>query len=130
MIPLYLNKIKSDKKALELAGILEAVHPTHMPKVLNIIREHNHWCDYNINTTAYQIGTVYHQCPQQTQNRAIPRPRKWDLTPTEILRIRYQRSVALSKILCEENKEKNFSFPHPERLACASLNPSAEFLRK
>jgi hypothetical protein len=145
MIPDYLNKIKSDKKTLELADILEAVHPTHaerlwlvgflkfagypMPKVLDIIREHNHWCDYNPQITAYQVGTIYHQRPQQTQNRAAPRPRKWDLSPLEVLKIRYQKSVSLNKILCEENKN-NIPFPHPERLACIDFNPSAGFLRK
>jgi hypothetical protein len=75
MIPEYLNEIKSDKKALELADILEAIHPTHaerlwlvgflkfagysMPEVLDIIREHNHWCDYDARNTAYQVGTSF-----------------------------------------------------------------------
>lgn len=146
MIPEYLNKINSDKKALECANILEAGHPTHserlwlvgflrycgysMDEVLDIICEHCHWSDYSERTTAYQIGTIFKQRPQRTQNHAIPRPRKWDLTKIEILRIRYQRSVTLSKILCEENKSKNINFPHPERLACADFNPSATFLRK
>jgi hypothetical protein len=29
MIPEYLNKVKSDKKALEISGILKACRPTH-----------------------------------------------------------------------------------------------------
>lgn len=145
-VPLYLNKVQSDKKALELAGILEACHPTHaqrlflvgflkfcnysMAEVLNIICDHNHWCDYNERITGYQVATVFHQRPQRTQNHSAPRPRKWSLSATEVLRIKYQRSVSLNKILCEENKS-NITFPHPERLAGGGeFNPSAEFLRK
>ena len=77
MIPEYLNKINSDKKALEVAAILVACHPTHaqrlwlvgflkfcgysMPEVLDIIREHCHWSDYNDRVTSYQIGTIFRQ---------------------------------------------------------------------
>jgi hypothetical protein len=84
--PEYLNKVKSDKKALEISGILEACHPTHaqrlflvgfskfcnysMTDVLDIIREHNHWCDYSERITAYQVASVYHQRPQHTQNHS------------------------------------------------------------
>jgi hypothetical protein len=50
------------------------------------------------------------------------------LTSVEILRIRYQRSATLNKILCEENK--SIEFAHPERLSNPNFNPSAEFLRK
>lgn len=143
-VPLYLNKIKSDKKALEISGILEACRPTHpqrlwlvgflkfagyqMDEALDIIREHCHWSDYNTQITAYQVGNIYHQRPQHTQNHSAPRPRKWTLSPLEVLRIRHQKSVSLSKILCEEAKA--IPFPHPERLACIDLNPSAEFLQK
>jgi hypothetical protein len=140
-VPLYLNKVKSDKKALELAAILEACHPTHaqrlflvgflkfcdypMTDVLDIIRGHNHWCDYSQRITAYQVASVYHQRPQRTQNHSAPRPRKWSLSATEVLRIKYQRSVSLNKILCEENKG-GFAFPHPERLVYSAFNPGAE----
>jgi DNA primase large subunit len=139
--------VNSDKKALELAAILEAVHPTHaqrlwlcgflrfvgyhMDDVSGIIHEHNHWCDYDVRVTSYQVATIFKQKPRPTQNHSAPRPRKWSLTPTEILRIKYQRSVSLNKILCDENKEKTISFPHPERLAgSGEFNPSAIFLRK
>jgi DNA primase large subunit len=142
MIPEYLNKVKSDKKALELATILEAIHPSHserlwlcgflkyvgytMTEVLDIIREHNHWVDYDEKNTAQQVASVFHQRPQPTQNRATPRPRKWSLSPIEILRIRYQRSVTLSKQLCEENNA--IEYPHPERLGY--FNSWSEFLQK
>ena len=145
-VPLYLNKVVSDKKAIECANILEACHPTHserlwlvgflrfagysMPVVLDIIRVRAQWADYNERITAYQVGTIYHQRPQRTQNHSAPRSRKWNLSSVEILRIKYQRSVALSKILCEENKAKTISFPHPERLIRTDFNPSAEFLQK
>ena len=146
MIPEYLNKINSDKKALECANILEAVRPSHferlwlvgflmyagypMPDVLDIIQEHCQWSDYNERVTAYQVATVFHQRPKRTQNHSAPRPRKWSLSPVEILRIKYQRSVALSKQLREENKGGTLSFPHPERLLNHEFNPSADFLRK
>jgi hypothetical protein len=57
--PLYLNKVNSDKKAIELAAVLEACRPTHaerlwlvgflkfckysMPEVIDIIQEHCQW---------------------------------------------------------------------------------------
>jgi hypothetical protein len=142
MIPLYLNKINSDKKAIECAAILDACHPTHserlwlvgflkfcgysMAEVLGIIREQCHWSDYNERTTAYQVGTVFHQRPQRTQNHQTRQVRKWDLTPTEVLRIRRQKSIDLSKLLCEESNA--IEFPHPERLG--DFNSWAEFLQK
>lgn len=145
-LPLYLSKVLSDKKALELAAILEAVRPTHaerlwlvgfmkyagysMPEVLDIIREHSHWSDYDERTTAYQVGTIFHQRSERTQNHQTRQVRKWALSPVEVLRIKYQRSVTLSKRLCEENKEKTISFQHPERLSSSDFNPTAEFLRK
>lgn len=144
MIPEYLNKVMSDQKALEISGILETCRPTHpqrlwlvgflkfagyqMDEVLDIIREHCHWSDYNTQITAYQVGTIYHQRPQRTQNHSAPRPRKWNLSPLEVLKIRYQRSVTLSRQLGEEHKQ--MPFPHPERLACRDFNPSAGFLQK
>lgn len=144
--PIYLNKIKSDKKAIECAAILEAGHPFHnerlwlvgflkfcgfsITEVLDIIQEHAQWADYDERVTSYQVGTVYHQRPQRTQSHSTPRPRKWSLSQTEILRIKYQRSISLSKQLCEENKANNICFPHPERLFFPGFNPSAEFLRK
>jgi hypothetical protein len=142
MIPEYLNKIKSDKKAFEVAAILDPPHPTHaqrlwlvgflkfcgysMTEVLDIIHEHAQWADYDERTTAYQVGTVFHQRPQQTQNHQSRQVRKWDLTPVEVLRIRRQKSVSLSKLLCEESKA--IEFPHPERLG--NFNSWAEFLQK
>ena len=147
MIPEYLNKVNSDKKALECAAILEASHPTHserlwlvgflkfcgydMSEVLGIIREHCQWADYNERITSYQVSTVFRQRQVGTschKYRTTPRVRKWDLSPVEILRIKRQKSISLSKLLCEENKQ--LPFPHPERLACADFNPSATFLRK
>ena len=143
MIPEYLNKINSDKKAMECANILEAVRPSHferlwlvgflryvsysLSEVLEILQEHAQWADYDQNITSYQVGTVFHQKPQRTQSHSAPRARKWALTDLEVLRIRYQRSVGLSKILCEEQKRE---FAHPERLIFPDFNPSAEFLRK
>jgi hypothetical protein len=142
MIPEYLSKVKSDKKALEVAAILDACHPTHserlwlagflkfcgyfMPEVLDIIREHAQWADYDERITTYQVGTIFHQRPQRTQNHTIQKARKWDLTPVEVLRIRRQKSVSLSKLLCEESKA--IEFPHPERLG--NFNSWAEFLQK
>ena len=142
--PLYLNKINSDKKAIECANILEAGHPTHserlwlcgflkfcgysMAEVLDIILEHAQWADYNERQTAYQVGTIFGRCPQRTQNHAPARARKWDLSPVEVLRIRRQKSINLSKRLCEEHKQP--PFPHPERLVSSEFNPTAEFLRK
>ena len=142
MIPEYLNKINSDKKAIECAGVLDASHPTHserlwlvgflkfcgysMAEVLDIIYDHAQWSDYNSRVTAYQVGTVFHQRPQQTQNHCTRKARKWDLTPVEVLRIRRQASINLSKLLCEEYPV--ISFPHPERLG--HFNSWTEFLKK
>ena len=145
-IPLFLNKVVSDKKAIECANILEACRPTHaqrlwlcgflkyagysMAKVLDIIREHAQWADYNERTTAYQVGTIFHQRKVGTtyrKYRTDSRPRKWDLTPVEVLRIKRQKSISLSKQLCEENKG-NTPFQHPERLG--NFNSWAEFLKK
>jgi hypothetical protein len=66
--PLFLNKIWSDKKAIECAAILDAGHPTHaqrlwlvgflkfagysMADVLDLIREHCEWRDYNEPSTS------------------------------------------------------------------------------
>ena len=141
-VPLYLNKINSDKKAIECANILEAGHPTHserlwlvgflkfcgysMAEDLDIIREHSEWADFNDRITSYQVGTVYHQQPQRTQNHNIIRARKWDLTPIEVLNIRRQKSIGLSKLLCEESSA--IKFPHPERVG--HFNSWAEFLQK
>ena len=142
MIPEYLNKVNSDKKAIECADILHAVRPTHaqrlwlvgflkfcgypMVEVLDIIREHAQWADYNERVTAYQVATVFHQRPQRTQNHITRQVRKWDLTPVQVLRIKRQKSISLSKLLCEESKA--MSFPHPERLG--DFNSWAEFLQK
>ena len=144
-VPVYLNKIYSDKKAIEIQDILVAIHPTHferlylvgflkhvgysMGEVLDIIREEAHWNDYNSRLTEYQVGTVFHQRPQLTQNHQTRQVRKWDLTPLEVLKIKRQHSISLSKRLCEEDKNRNI-FPHPERLSCSDFNPSAEFLTK
>jgi hypothetical protein len=149
IIPEYMNKVNSDKKVIELAAILDACHPTHaerlwfvgflkfcgysMIDVIDLIHEHAQWGDYNERITAYQVGTIFHQHKvgtNHTKYRTDFRPRKWDLTPVEILRIKRQRSISLSKILCEEEKGNNICFPHPERLTCPDFNPSAEFLRK
>jgi hypothetical protein len=142
MIPEYLNKINSDKKAIECADILEAGHPTHserlwlvgflkfcgysMIEVTDLIQEHAQWADYNGRTTTYHVGTVFHQRPQRTQSQITQKPRKWDLTPVEVLRIRRQKSIGLSKLLCEENNI--IPFPHPERLG--HFNSWSEFLKK
>lgn len=142
MIPLYLNKINSDKKAIECAAILDAYHPTHserlwlcgflkfcgysMPEVRDIIREHAQWADYDERITAYQVGTVFHQRPQRTQKQITRKPRKWDLAPVEVLRIKRQKSISLSKQLCEESHA--IEFPHPERLE--NFNSWSEFLKK
>ena len=144
--PLYLNKIKSDQKAIECADILDAIRPTHferlwlvgflkfcgysMDEVLDIIREHAQWADYNERITTYQVGTVFNQRSQvgttYPKYRTTSRVRKWDLTPTEVLRIRRQHSISLSKFLCEENNAA--AFPHPERLG--EFNSWFEFLKK
>lgn len=142
MIPEYLNKVNSDKKAIDCESILHAVRPTHpqrlwlvgflkfcgysMTEVLDIIRDHCEWSDYKEQTTAYQVGTVFHQRPQRTQSRQTRQVRKWELTPVEVLRIRRQKSIALSKLLCEESTPK--IFPHPERLG--NFNSWAQFLQK
>jgi len=142
MIPLYLNKINSDKKAIECAGVLDASHPTHSERlwlvgflryvgyttieVTDIIHDNCQWSDYNAAITSYQVGTVYHQKPQRTQNHSIRKTRKWDLSPVEVLRIRRQASINLSKLLCEESPA--VSFPHSERLG--HFNSWSEFLKK
>jgi DNA primase large subunit len=141
-VPEYLNKVNSDTKAIACAAILEACRPTHaqrlwlvgflkyvgysMPEVMGIIQGYCHWTDYNERVTAYQVGTIFHQRPQRTQNHAAPRPRKWSLSPVEILRIRRQHAINLSKMLCEESMQ--IAFPHPERLG--NFNSWAEFLQK
>ena len=142
MIPEYLYKVKSDKKALEVAAILDPPHPTHaqrlwlagflkfcgysMVEVLDIIREHAQWADYDARITAQQVASVFHQRPQRTQNHYNTRPRKWDLTPVEVLRIKRQKSIDLSKQLCEESNA--IAFPHPERLG--DFNAWAQYLEK
>jgi hypothetical protein len=141
-VPLYLNKVNSDTKAIACVAILEACRPTHaqrlwfvgflkfcgylMSEVRGIIREHCQWSDYNERTTAYQVGTIFRQWPQRTQSHQTRQVRKWDLTPVEILRIRRQHSISLSKQLCEENNA--VPFPHPERLG--NFNSWAQFLQK
>lgn len=141
-LPLFLNKIYSDKKAIEILDILDAIRPTHnervwmvsflryvgysMTEVLDIIREHAQWADYNERVTAYQVGTVFHQRPQRTQNKITRKLRKWDLSPVEVLRIRRQKSIDLSRLLCEESNA--IDFPHPERIE--NFNSWAEFLKK
>jgi len=142
LLPFFLNKIYSDKKAIEILNILDAIRPTHnerlwmtsflryagysMDEVLGIIREHAQWADYNERITSYQVGTIYHKQPQRTQGTTHRKPRKFDLTPVEVLRIRRQASINLSKLLCEESN--SISFPHPERLG--HFNSWSEFLRK
>jgi len=141
-VPEYLNKINSDKKAIECAAVLEAGHPTHferlwltgfmkfcgysMTETLDIIREHAQWADYDDHITSYQIGTIYHKQPQRTQSMTHRKARKWDLTPVEVLRIKRQKSIGLSKMLCEESNA--ISFPHPERIG--NFNSWAEYLQK
>jgi DNA primase large subunit len=144
-VPEYLNKVNSDKKALEVAAVLDACHPTHserlwlagflkfcgysMAEVRDIIREHAQWADYNERITSYQVGTIFHQRQVGTNNRKYrmdSRPRKWDLSPVEALRIRRQKSISLSKLLCEESHA--VAFPHPERLG--NFNSWEEFLQK
>jgi hypothetical protein len=140
--PEYLNKVKSDKKALEVAAILGPPHPTHaqrlwlagflkfcgysMIEVLDIIHEHAQWADYDERITAQQVASVFHQRPQRTQSQITRKIRKWDLTPVEVLRIRRQKSICLGKLLCEESNA--IEFPHPERVQ--EFNSWAEFLRK
>ena len=141
-IPLYLNKINSDKKAIECAAILDAGHPTHaerlwlvgflkyigyaMAEVTGIIHDNCQWADYQEHITRYQVGTIYGRYPQRTTNHAAPRVRKWDLSPVEVLRIKRQKSIELSKALCEESNA--MPFPHPERIG--NFNSWAEYLRK
>ena len=142
LVPLFLNKVKSDKKALEVAAILDAFHPIHserlwlcgflkfcgysMTEVQDLIREHSQWADYDERITAYQVGTIFHQRPQRIQNHQSHQTRKWDLTPVEVLRIKRQKSISLSKLLCEESNA--IEFPHPERLG--NFNSWGEYLRK
>jgi DNA primase large subunit len=144
-LPLFLNKVVSDKKALEVAAILDACHPTHserlwlagflkfcgysMAEVLDLIREHAQWGDYNERITAQQVASVFHQREVGTtyhKYRMDSRPRKWDLTPVEVLRIKRQKSIDLSKMLCEESKA--IAFPHLERLG--DFNSWAQYLEK
>lgn len=140
--PLYLNKINSDRKACECAAILDTGHPTHserlflvgflkfcgysMTEILDIIREHAQWADYNDQITRYQVGSIYHQRPKPTSNQVTRKPRKWDLLPVEVLRIRRQKSINLSHALCEEQHAA--AFPHPERVG--NFNSWVEFLEK
>lgn len=142
-LPLFLNKIYSDKKAFEILDILDAIRPTHNERiwmvsflryvgysydeVLDIIREEATWADFDEKTTAYQVGTLFGRRPQRTQNHQTRQVRKWALSELEILRIRRQHSISLSKLLCEEHP---MEFPHPERLVSSEFNPTAEFLRK
>lgn len=142
-----LLKVKSDKKALEISDLLHVTRPTHaqrlwlvgflkfcgysMIEVLDIIHEHAQWADYNAQITAQQVASVFHQRQVGTtyrKYRTDSRPRKWDLTPVEVLRIRRQKSISLSNLLCEESNA--IPFPHPERLANPDFDPSAEFLQK
>jgi DNA primase large subunit len=144
-VPLYLNKVNSDTKAIACAEILEACRPTHsqrlwlagflkfcgydMSEVLGIIREHCQWADYNERITSYQVSTVFRQRQVGTschKYHTTPRVRKWDLTPVEVLRIRRQLSITLSERLCEENNV--ITYPHPERVG--NFNSWAEFLKK
>jgi hypothetical protein len=142
MIPEYLNKVNSDKKAISCAEILDACRPSHsqrlwlvgflkfcgysMNEVLDIIRDYCEWSDYNERVTSYQVGTIFRQRPQRTQSHQTRQVRKWDLSPVEVLRIKRQQSLSLSKVLCEEGH--GLSFPHPERVGY--FNSWAEFVQK
>ena len=104
----YLHKIKSIKKQLQIFDILQALHPTHPERlwlvgflkytghsyneVIDIIADHGEWADYDADFTAYQVATIFKQ-PHRKNNSADSkrRVRKWDLTPTELYRIKLAR---------------------------------------
>lgn len=105
----YLDKIQSIKKQLQIFDILQAPHPTHAERlwlvgflkytghscneVINIIDQHGEWADYNAHFTAYQVSTIFKMPYRKTNGNNKPRARKWDLTPTEVYRIKLARSA-------------------------------------
>lgn len=106
----FLHKIYSSKKQLQIFDILQACHPSHPERlwlvgflkytgysykeVIDIIENHGEWSDYDADVTAYQVATVFHQPHHEaTSSNNKSRVRKWDLTPTEVYRIKLARSA-------------------------------------
>lgn len=120
----YLHKIYSIKKQLQIFDILQALHPTHAERlwlvgflkyteysyqeVIDIIRDHGEWGDYDEEYTAYQVATIY-KLPHQEANRNTNkrRVRKWDLTPTEVYRIQLARSAESHRELTKWMEEND-----------------------
>ena len=84
MIPEYLNKINSDKKAIECAAIFDKSHPTPSElrwllkflkfagylkaDVQDIMRKHAQWSDYSERVASHQLEAVFYD----THNIANP----------------------------------------------------------
>ena len=107
----FLDKIYSIKKQLQIFDILQAIRPTHAERlwlvgflkytgysfngVLDIIDKHCEWSDYDADHTAYEVATVFKQLHRTGNNNTDSkcRVRKWDLTRTEVYRIKLARSA-------------------------------------
>ena len=120
----YLDKIYSIKKQLQIFDILQALHPTHAERlwlvgflkytgysyneVIDIIANHGEWGDYDADFTAYQVATVYKQPHHNGNNTGSKsRVRKWDLTPTELYRIKLARSAESHRELTKWMQEND-----------------------
>ena len=120
----YLHKIYSIKKQLQIFDILQAFHPVHAERlwlvgflkytgysyneVIDIIDKHGEWGDYNAEYTAYQVATIYKlSCSHRENTSNKHRVRKWDLTPTEVYRIKLARSAESHRELTKWMQEND-----------------------
>jgi hypothetical protein len=125
----YLNKIYSIKKQLQVFDILQAIRPTHEERlwlagflkyagyscdeVIDILHKHCEWSDYDPGITAYQVATVFKQ-PHRNGNGGKRRARKWDLTFTEVYRIKCARTAEAHRRLQAWARENGVVFHEHE----------------
>jgi hypothetical protein len=132
----YLDKIISLKKQLQVHDILMHFGPTHEERlwlvgflkyagykykeVLDILDQHCQWSDYNADTTAYQVATIFKQGYRGVNGSShIRRKRKWDLSELEVWRINLARTSEMNRRLTAWMKENDT--PILESPHCQSL---------
>jgi len=113
-----LALIRSDRKRAEILEILHAANPTHAERlwfagflkfagyscedVCEIIDQGCEWVDYDARTTAYQVGTVFHQPHRSSSGlRTRKRERKPVLSPLQTYRIICARTSDANRQITE-----------------------------